>query len=205
MAQLLNSAYADGRLTFDEHAERITKAYDAKTFGDLNGLTTDLIQLSSYQPSPAPSVPSAQPVYGAPDFPATRPTVGPVAATGFTGGSALLSTYRPGHIEHVAGTVSLNAWLGEVRADFSTATFAANDITIHIGGAMCEVKIRVPEGVTVDSSGLSMLLGEVKVDGVRPARDGQGVRLRLHGTVMMGEVKIIGPDARRNQFERFKP
>ena len=32
VATILNNAYAEGRLTFDEHAERIAQAYDAKTF-----------------------------------------------------------------------------------------------------------------------------------------------------------------------------
>ncbi|NHB85359.1 DUF1707 domain-containing protein [Tessaracoccus sp. HDW20] len=43
VAQVLNNAYAEGRLTFDEHAERIAHAYDAKTFGDLDVLTVDLV------------------------------------------------------------------------------------------------------------------------------------------------------------------
>ena len=35
MAEVLNAAYADGRLSFDEHADRIAAAYDAKTYKEL--------------------------------------------------------------------------------------------------------------------------------------------------------------------------
>ena len=38
VAQVLNNAYAEGRITFEEHADRIARAYDARTFGDLNAL-----------------------------------------------------------------------------------------------------------------------------------------------------------------------
>ena len=39
---LLGEAAADGRLTLDEHAHRVHRAYTARTLGDLAGLTSDL-------------------------------------------------------------------------------------------------------------------------------------------------------------------
>jgi len=47
---LLSDAMSDGRLTQDEHAERVQRAFSARTLGELSELTTDL------------AVPSAQPV-----------------------------------------------------------------------------------------------------------------------------------------------
>jgi uncharacterized protein DUF1707 len=38
----LAEAASDGRLTMDEHAQRVEQAYAARTLGDLAGLTTDL-------------------------------------------------------------------------------------------------------------------------------------------------------------------
>src|ERR1700687_6026222 len=46
---LLGEAMTDGRLTADEHAERVQRAFSARTLGELAELTTDL------------AVPSAQP------------------------------------------------------------------------------------------------------------------------------------------------
>lgn len=41
-AAMLSSAFAEGRLTATEHAERIRAAYGARTMGKLRGLTGDL-------------------------------------------------------------------------------------------------------------------------------------------------------------------
>jgi Domain of unknown function (DUF1707) len=41
-AGMLSSAFAEGRLTSGEHAERVRAAYEARTLGELAGLTADL-------------------------------------------------------------------------------------------------------------------------------------------------------------------
>ncbi|MFE3448506.1 DUF1707 domain-containing protein [Nonomuraea sp. NPDC059194] len=43
VAQVLNDAVADGRLGMDEFEERLTALYNARTLGELAGLTTDLL------------------------------------------------------------------------------------------------------------------------------------------------------------------
>jgi hypothetical protein len=42
LAGVLSSAFAEGRLTAPEHAERVRAAYGARTVGELAGLTADL-------------------------------------------------------------------------------------------------------------------------------------------------------------------
>jgi hypothetical protein len=42
VARRLSSAFAEGRLTSSEHAERVRVAYEARTGGELAGLTADL-------------------------------------------------------------------------------------------------------------------------------------------------------------------
>ena len=103
VAQVLNNAYADGRLTFDEHADRIARAYDARTFGDLSPLTTDLV----HQPRPA-GQPTPQPV--------TAPRT-PALPTDFVGGNAILSSLKPGAITRVAEEVTVNVWLADAKID----------------------------------------------------------------------------------------
>lgn len=39
---VLNEAFAEGRLTADEHAERVSRAYAARIWRELDGLTADL-------------------------------------------------------------------------------------------------------------------------------------------------------------------
>lgn len=186
VAQLLNTAYADGRLDLDEHNDRLAAAYDAKTFGELNRLTTDLVLP---RPEPAPLVEALQVA----DVPAP--------AGSFTGGNALFSTFKPGQLGTVAPHVTLNAWIGEIRLDLVGATFANRQTTIQVGGLMCDVKIRVPEGVTVNASGLSALMSETKVEGVVGHQD--GIVLNLVGTVVMGEVRVMGPQSKASRYQKF--
>jgi Domain of unknown function (DUF1707) len=54
VAARLRDHFAEGRLTQDELDERLSAALNAKTFGDLRGLMTDL-------PEPAPVMPPAGP------------------------------------------------------------------------------------------------------------------------------------------------
>lgn len=198
VATLLNTAYAEGRLTFDEHAERIARAYDAKTFGDLNGLTADLIALdlpAPTAPAPLSSAPSVPP-----HFPATPPP-GILSNGAFTGGNSLMSTYNPGRVALVGSSVQLNAWLGEIRLDLIGAAFERREVAVHIGGGLCEVKIRLPEGVDVNLSGMRLIMAESKVQGLLPRPD--GIRINLVGTVVMGELKVYGPGMDRRRYERF--
>ena len=192
VAQVLNNAYAEGRITFEEHADRIARAYDARTFGDLNALTTDLV------PRTRPSTPTPRPA--APDV-VRAPGYLP-AASDFTGGNAFMSSFKPGAVGVVAPEVTLNAWLGDVKIDLVGATFASRVTTVNVGGLMCDLRIRVPEGVDVNISGVNAVMSDAKVAGLRPRPD--GMILNLQGTVVMGDVKVLGPDvANPRKYEKF--
>src|SRR5439155_22016234 len=47
---VLAEAAGDGRLTLDEHTERVHRAYQARTLGELAGLTEDLVAPSAQPP-----------------------------------------------------------------------------------------------------------------------------------------------------------
>ena len=65
VAALLGQHMAAGRLTLDEYDERLTRAYAARTFGELEELTADLPALRSRRPpapvqaTPTPALPAA--------------------------------------------------------------------------------------------------------------------------------------------------
>ena len=50
--QVLQAAYADGRLSWNEFDDRSTQLVVAKTYGELSVLTSDLRQPVPYQPPP---------------------------------------------------------------------------------------------------------------------------------------------------------
>jgi hypothetical protein len=55
VADALGRAMSDGRLTVEEYDERLAKAYAAKTYGELDQLTTDLPRTGPVkQPAEAP-------------------------------------------------------------------------------------------------------------------------------------------------------
>jgi len=53
---LLRDAYSEGRLTHEEFEVRLEQAHAARTFGELDALTSDL---PAPAPAPAPSAPAA--------------------------------------------------------------------------------------------------------------------------------------------------
>ena len=61
VAAVLSTAYAEGRITKDEHDERLDAVLQARTFDDLIPITTDLVPAPVAQPTvvrtpnPAPS------------------------------------------------------------------------------------------------------------------------------------------------------
>lgn len=191
VAGVLNQAYADGRLSLEEHDERISKAYVARTFGELDALTTDLIPAAQplsppraeWSPAPAPRVSAA-----------------PANPAAFRGGTAVMSTMRPGGPLHVSTSTDLNVFLGEARIDLVGATFESQAVTIALTVGLGEVRIRVPAGVSVVSD-LANVMADFKCSGTVPAAG--GVTVRLVGRVFMGEVKVLGPDTKPARFERF--
>lgn len=181
---MLNNAYADGRLDYEEHSERITKAYNAKTFGDLDGLTLDLIP-----PSAAPTPVVAQPAPGV-----------PVPAEAFAGGRAILGDFKPGGPLVMPQFSEVTCILGDARIDLVGATFTARETTIRVNAMLGDVRIRVPAGVRVVSS-VSTILGDFKSDGVGTG-DAQVV-LIVEGTSFLADVKVLGPEAPQRKYDRF--
>ena len=54
VASTLGRALSEGRLSVDEYEERLAKAYAARTYGDLAGLTADLPGATATARTPAP-------------------------------------------------------------------------------------------------------------------------------------------------------
>ncbi len=57
-AQTLQNAYAEGRLTSEEHDERLSKCYQAVTLADLAALTADLPATDGAAKPAAPATPA---------------------------------------------------------------------------------------------------------------------------------------------------
>ena len=71
VVEVLNRALDDGRLKMDEYVERMEKAYEAVTIGDLELLHDDL-PMGADTHAPAPVAPAA-PAFAPPPVPAPQP------------------------------------------------------------------------------------------------------------------------------------
>jgi hypothetical protein len=139
---LLGEAVADGRLTPEEHADRMAVAYSARTLGELTGLTADLI--------PA----EAQPILV--DDRPLHATFG--------------SIRREGRWV-VPVRVPLLALFGTVELDLREAVLQRRHIVIDAQVLGGRVHLIVPDGVRVDVTGRAFLTARdvrVRADGDDP-------------------------------------
>jgi Domain of unknown function (DUF1707)/Cell wall-active antibiotics response 4TMS YvqF len=143
---LLSAAAADGRLTPDEHADRVERAYRARTLGDLAGLTVDL------------AGPADQPIR----LDGRRPVAG-VFGRDQRGGRWVVPESLP-----------VLAIFGEVELDLREALLQRGRTVVHATLLAGTIHLIVPDGVVVDTTG-SALLTRTKIDrSARPAVRGPG-------------------------------
>jgi hypothetical protein len=173
-AELLRQAAAEGRITFDELDERVSLAYAAKTFADLEALTSDL-------PGPGVSVPL--PVsrrVQAPDLAADAPV--PKFSI------AIMSGMKRAGPWLVPPTYTAVAVMGGVELDLRYATFVAPEVTIQAFCLLGSVTIIVADDVAVDISGVGFM------GGFDHQASGPGVpgapQVRVVGFALMGGVDV---------------
>ena len=154
VAEALREAYAEGRLTAEEHSERVDAVYASKTMGDLVPLTKDLpvhgsVHASVHRPSPAAgSGPawSAQPDLG----PARQENPQMIAVFG---GAERRGRFRAGSLLRAV------AVFGGVSIDLSEAVFDEPELVIHCTAVFGGVEIKVPPGVTLRGGGVGVFGG----------------------------------------------
>ncbi|MGW6710321.1 DUF1707 SHOCT-like domain-containing protein [Streptomyces sp. NPDC054956] len=150
IAQILSDALAEGRLTSQEHSDRLDSLYALKTVGELDVLVRDL---------PAPGgTPRHEPSYAAPA------PVGPaVGGPGETVVAVCSSASRKGRWRPGAHTRAVSV-MGDITIDLTEAVFEQQVTEVNVTCVLGNVEIVVPENVTLRGYG-SGLLGSVEVDG----------------------------------------
>lgn len=151
-ADILREALAEGRLTAEEHGERIDGVYRAKTMGDLEPLVSDLpagggAAHRAVTPEPVPSRPSDG-------------VVPPVADENLV--AVFSSSVRKGRWR-VSRRTHAYAIFGSVEIDLSEAIFEQRQVVIRAVSVFGNVEIRVPENVSLRGNGTGVL-GNFEVD-----------------------------------------
>lgn len=166
----LRLAGGEGRLTLEELAERVELADAARTRGDLDALTVDL------------------PATTAPAPPAAKDRRWVVA---IMGGETRKGRWRPSRRTNAI------AVMGGIDIDLREAELAdgAEFLAVGIMGA---VSIVVPEGVSVEMSGLALMGGNSGPDDrIPPLPHAPHVRVRAFS--LMGGVVVERKKARRRR------
>ena len=164
---LLGEAMSDGRLTAEEHSERIQRAFAARTLGELAELTADL------------AVPSAQPV---------RLDGGRVIA-------GIFGPARRDGRWVVPENLTVTAMFGEVEVDFTQAILQTSRVQVYATVFGGRLRLIVPDGVSVIVSG-HMVLGRKRGKTPPPAGPGTPV-IEVRALVLGGELDVRTPPKNR--------
>ncbi|MFF5182499.1 DUF1707 domain-containing protein [Streptomyces sp. NPDC000345] len=149
IADILREALAEGRLTADEHAERVEGVLAAKTVGELEVFIRDLPAAHGRRPAPgpAPHHPAAGAIPADPDD----------SVVAVFSSASRRGRWRAGRRVHAY------AVFGSVEIDLSEALFEYQQVMIKAWAVFGSVEIRVPENVSLRGTG-GGVLGNFEVD-----------------------------------------
>jgi hypothetical protein len=127
VVELLAEAVSDGRLTPDEHEQRLDQASSARTLGELAGLTTDLVTSD------------AQPLR----LDGTRPV------------AAVFGSQRREGRWVVPDRLAVAAVFGEAVLDFREALLQTSRVVVYATLICGRLEILIPDGLLVEVTGTS--------------------------------------------------
>jgi hypothetical protein len=165
--ELLRRHSVEGRLTLEEFAGRIERAYDAKTREELEELTRDLPETTAVLTTP----PARR------QKPASRWIV-----------SVMSGTEKRGRWR-LARDTRVICVMGGAELDLRHAELEDLDSTITVVAVMGGAEITVPEGVDVDVGGFAFMGGkEFRPGKTVPPPSAPSVRIRAYA--VMGGIEV---------------
>ncbi|HEX7210698.1 MAG TPA: DUF1707 domain-containing protein [Propionibacteriaceae bacterium] len=183
VATLLSTAYAEGRLSREEHEERIDQLMAAKTFDDLLPITRDLVIVGPPAPVATPQSSSRFAI----DTTGQHPESDKMIA--IFGGVTRKGRWRVRKNTHAL------ALFGGMDLDLRDAIFEAP--VVEISGFWCfgGLDIKVPEGIEIQDQTAGIFGGTDVRDVGDPAPGAP--TLVIKGVSLFGGVSIKGPKKRR--------
>ena len=180
VATLLGTAYAEGRLSRDEHDERLDQLMRAKTFDDLIPLTSDLVAAVPVAPAPTSGV----------AIDTAHASEEPDRHIAIFGGATRKGDWR------VRRKTQSFALFGGIDLDMREAVFEAP--RVEISGFWCfgGLDIKVPEGVQVRDE-TAGIFGGTDIRNLGEPISGAPT-LVIKGITLFGGVMVRGPKMDKN-------
>lgn len=172
IADILRDALAEGRLTADEHAERVEGVLGAKTVGELEAFIRDL-----------PAAHARRVAVSAP----SRPTAGAIPVDPDDNVVAVFSSAVRKGRWRAGRRIHAYAVFGSVEIDLSEALFEYQQVVIKAISVFGSVEVRVPENVSLRGTG-GGVLGSFEVDTLDAAEPDAPV-VYLDGWAVLGSIE----------------
>ncbi|HXW88607.1 MAG TPA: DUF1707 domain-containing protein [Streptosporangiaceae bacterium] len=179
-AGVINNALAEGRLTADEHNDRLDAIYAAKMQADLAPLLADLPGQHALAPVTATSGQLARSRRG-----------GRIVA--IFGGATRKGAWHP---EPVIDVLTV---FGGAELDFRDAVLPGNEITLRATSVLGGVEVTVPPEMRVIDNG-SAILGGREIRGGPESGGPDSPVLRIEGICVLGGIEV-----RRKQRRGERP
>ncbi|MET8677551.1 DUF1707 domain-containing protein [Streptomyces sp. NPDC004647] len=185
VADILREALAEGRLTAEEHSDRIDGVYRAKTVGELEPLVRDLpVGAAGGRTGSAPG----------PSYRSAPHSAAPAAGRNVV---AVFSEAQRKGRRLVGRRTNAVAVFGAVVIDLTEAVFDQREIVINATAILGSVEIRVPENITLRGTGTGVL-GHFEADSLA-SPDPDAPVVIVTGAAVLGSV-----EARPERGKRLK-
>ncbi|QNP70451.1 DUF1707 and DUF2154 domain-containing protein [Streptomyces roseirectus] len=171
VADILRDALAEGRLTAEEHAERVEGVLAAKTVGELEVFVKDLPVAHTPRATTAPLRPADAALPADPDE-----NIVAVFSSATRRGR-----WRAGRRIHAY------AIFGSVEIDLSEALFEYQQVVVKTYAILGSVEVRVPENISLRGTG-GGILGSFEVD-TMDSGDPNAPVVYLDGWAVLGSVE----------------
>ncbi|MDT0612905.1 DUF1707 domain-containing protein [Streptomyces sp. DSM 40712] len=174
IADMLRDALAEGRLTAEEHAERVEGVLATRTVGELDAFVRDLPAAHAARHSAAAPAPD-------------RPTAGAIPADPEENVAAVFSSAVRKGRRRASRRIHAYAVFGSVEIDLSEAIFEHQQVVIKAFAVFGSVEVRVPENVSLRGAG-GGVLGNFEVDTLDSAEPEAPV-IYVDGWAVLGSVE----------------
>jgi hypothetical protein len=173
-ATVINSAMAEGRLTPDEHSERLDAIYAAKTHADIVPILDDLPAHAGAAVSPRAEV--------------SGPAQHTDRVLALLSGASRKGTWQPSPVMDVVLV------MGGAELDFRDAVLTGGEVHVRAVCVMGGMQITVPPEMRVVDSAVMIMGGSQTVGNTPESMQPGAPVLRLSGVCIMGGFEVNRKD-----------